>query len=603
MDSLSGQYGPVDIDLDERPMGDHKVWGSEGRMCNGKCSSQCGKRWACVAGSTVALSGLLWVVANCLTRVPPAAGATVDFDSASIDVELPRQKAVVINVTKAALPHSYVEWVVVNPIANVRSSNSLTAQQIGIKEKGAIVIGDKQGDWVKLAQTGGWMVIALGGKPLLQSRTVNYFHVQSGSCKDMAAFSIDDKHACMAAASYLGYQTPLGDVETYKGKAQRPQGCYAEGRKILFVPGQAICGDHDGCKSNLMKRPNLWEPLCSSKAYPRWMSGNGYMDSSAIATRVAVNKKHMAKVFKACPAPTTQCTILWPVSINNFVRIGFGASIGFFCPAQAYFATIGCKFAVAKGFASHWKGTGFAPFWNEELPDAVFHTRWNQGGDCGGMYWMRHFKPMVVKCEMPPAFISTPKYDAFLRSPQYNGQLFDGWSNLYLQSFGPRLSAYRLPYNHSFAAFHVRKGDKEIEIRDGGNENMFQKSGSVEGLLAILNQYWPHITSVFIATDDSNTVEQAAKAVHDKYNITWSANAARYPGGSPMAQFENHASNDGAVNGVLDDQAGLASANVLIGASDSGFFNVARTLNIGLHKGMPRLHPWCYDVYRRKICD
>jgi len=216
---------------------------------------------------------------------------------------------------------------------------------------------------------------------------------------------------------------------------------------------------------------------------------------------------------------------------------------------------------------------------------------------------MRKFKPVVVKCEMPPAFISDPKYEAFLRSPQYNGQLFAGWGRLYLQSFGPRLSAYRLPYKHPYVAFHVRKGDKEIEIRDGGNQDMFQKSGSVEGLLAILSQYWPHITSVFIATDDSNTVEHAAKAVQGKYNITWSANATRYPGGSPMAQFENHASNDGAVNGVLDDQAGLAAASVLIGASDSGFFNVARLLNINLHRGMHRIHPWCYDVYRHKTCD
>jgi len=219
---------------------------------------------------------------------------------------------------------------------------------------------------------------------------------------------------------------------------------------------------------------------------------------------------------------------------------------------------------------------------------------------------MNHFKPEVVKCEMPPAFISDSSYEAYLRTPQYNGQLFKGWPNLYLQSFGPRLSAYRVPYNHSYAAFHVRTGDKMKDIlfeQSQTNLNSFQQSGNVEGLLAILNQYWPHISSVFIATDDSNAVEQASKAVQGKYNLTWSANAARYPGGTPMAQYENHVSNDGAVNGVLDDQAGLAAASVLIGASDSGFFNVARMLNIALHNGLPRLHPWCYDVYRHKICD
>merc|ERR1712008_495075 len=157
---------------------------------------------------------------------------------------------------------------------------------------------------------------------------------------------------------------------------------------------------------------------------------------------------------------------------------------------------------------------------------------------------------------------------------------------------------------HSYAAFHLRKGDKVEEVRAvGWDLNMFHKSGDLNVLLAILHQYWPHMTDIFIATDDSNTVEQAAKALHGRYNITWSANAARYPGGSPWAPYPNHASNDGAVNGVLDDQAGLAGAAVLMGSSYSNFFNVAHGLNRVLHKGMPRPHPWCYDVVRQKICD
>jgi len=168
--------------------------------------------------------------------------------------------------------------------------------------------------------------------------------------------------------------------------------------------------------------------------------------------------------------------------------------------------------------------------------------------------------------------------------------------------FGPRISGYRLPYNHTYAAFHVRKGDKVKEIH-AGEEDMFQRAGDITNLLATLNQYWPHMTRIFVATDDSNTILQASKTLHDQYNITWSANAARFPGGNPMSQAGNHANNDGAVNGVLDDQSGLASAAVLIGGSDSGFFNVARALNIDLHKGMFRPRPWCYDVYRNRICD
>jgi hypothetical protein len=276
--------------------------------------------------------------------------------------------------------------------------------------------------------------------------------------------------------------------------------------------------------------------------------------------------------------------------------------MGFFGPQRAYQADVGCKFAVSSSFASRWTGTGFAPFWWDELSDTEFQARWTDAGDCGGMNWMVHFKPTLVKCEMPPGFMSDPKKEAWMRTPAFNGQLFAGWGALYLQSFGPRLSAYRLPYNHSYAAFHVRKGDKLREIQDFHQSNaMFQKSGEINNLLAILNQHWPHMTSIFIATDDSNTVEQAAKTLQGKYNITWSANAARFPGGAPMAQFENHPSDDGAVNGVLDDQAGLAGASVLIGGGDSNFFNVAYRLNVALHKGKPRPHPWCFDVFNNRI--
>eukprot|EP00419_Tripos_fusus_P050938 CAMPEP_0172817946 /NCGR_PEP_ID=MMETSP1075-20121228/13585_1 /TAXON_ID=2916 /ORGANISM="Ceratium fusus, Strain PA161109" /LENGTH=249 /DNA_ID=CAMNT_0013658247 /DNA_START=20 /DNA_END=766 /DNA_ORIENTATION=- len=242
-----------------------------------------------------------------------------------------------------------------------------------------------------------------------------------------------------------------------------------------------------------------------------------------------MNEKHVAEKFNA---PTTQCTIFWPVLIKDFVRVGFGASIGMFCPLRAYFARAGCKLVVSKSTASHWKGINFAPFWNEELPDTTFHARWtHQGGDCGEM-WMRTHR---VKCQMPRGFISEHKWHAFQRTSHYNGQYFRfwyDWSNLYLQSFGPRISAYRLPYNHSYAAFHVRKGDKLLEIKQHKRQT-FAKIGKIENYLTILSQNMPHITDIFIATDDSDTVEHAAKAFRGRYNITWSADAARFPGGHP----------------------------------------------------------------------
>ena len=70
----------------------------------------------------------------------------------------------------------------------------------------------------------------------------------------------------------------------------------------------------------------------------------------------------------------------------------------------------------------------------------------------------------AVKCEMPPTFISGTTFSMFMLTPQYNAQLFAGWSSLYLQSFGPRLSTFGLPYNHSYAALHVRRGDKLKEV-------------------------------------------------------------------------------------------------------------------------------------------
>lgn len=593
MDSLQG-YDPVDVESKNATCADshkgHAALIDKDSMSMWSRGANRGRRLACFAATFTASAGLLWAVAHSFNRTSTVADHLVDFDEVSDHV-------IKVTRAKATAPDGYTEWTVVNPIVKVRSANSLTGSIIGSKDKGAIVIGEQKGTWLKLAQEKGWMIIVMGkGHQMLQSRKVHYYRVEDGSCNDMGAFPITDKSACVTAAGYLGYKTSLDDIEIYKGKACLPDGCYAAGNRITLVPAQANFGD-DNCKP-----PDSWKSICSSGAYPRWFSGDGYVDSKAISARVAINAKHVAEKFKACPAPT-ECTLLWPVSINDFVRIGFGASIGWFSPVRAYYAVTGCKIAVGTGFASHWKGTGFAPFWNEEIPDSTFQARWKQGADCGGMYWTTHFKPTLIKCEMPKGFVSDAKLEAFLKTPQYNGRLFDGWYSLYLQSFGPRLAAYRLPFDHTFAAFHVRKGDKQEEIRTGGNQGMFEKSGNVQSLLAVMNKYWPHITSVFIATDDSNTVKEAANAVKGKYNITWSANAARYPGGSPMAQFENHASNDGAVNGVLDDQAGLAIASVLIGGSDSGFFNVAHALNQVLHKGMPRKHPWCFDIYKNTICD
>jgi len=231
----------------------------------------------------------------------------------------------------------------------------------------------------------------------------------------MGAFSINDKDACLVAASYRGYNTHLDDLETYRGKAHLSQGCYVKRKGFLFVPVEASC-EHDSCNGNVLKRPNSWEPICSSGAYPRWMSSNGYMDSSAIATSVAENEQYPAETFRACPAPKTQCTNLLLVSINDFVRLGFGASIGGFGPLRTYIAAIGCKFAVGRSFASHWNSTGFAPFWNEELPDTEFHARWTNGDTCGGLHEMNRYR-LHAKCEMPPGFISASKYRAFQRSP------------------------------------------------------------------------------------------------------------------------------------------------------------------------------------------
>lgn len=258
--------------------------------------------------------------------------------------------------------------------------------------------------------------------------------------------------------------------------------------------------------------------------------------------------------------------IFWPVTITDVVHADLGASMGFIQSLRAYMAAAGCLLVVSEAFSIDWTKARWASFWDIQMVDSLFQARWRLASDCG-IGWARNFGPHALRCDMPPGYLSDAKLDAFLRTPQYNGQLFNGWYELWLQTFGPRLISYRQPYNHTYVGIHVRQ---RYEVAE---------------LYSVVKHFWPQTSDLFIATDDKSIFQEAVQQANEtELNVPLAADF-----GTTTASF--------------DKIAGLATSTFLVGDTNSNDFNVMRALNAVLHHGKFRPHPWCYDNFRKTVCD
>mmetsp|Transcript_59320 Transcript_59320/g.117552 ORF Transcript_59320/g.117552 Transcript_59320/m.117552 type:complete len:644 (-) Transcript_59320:48-1979(-) len=501
----------------------------------------------------------------------------------------------IIGISRSLGRRHHVEWLVQTAFVRVRSQPNFSAKQIGCKGNGSIVFGERHGKWLQLTPERGWMLIEINGHVLLHNRTVNYFQVENGGCAQIGRFPVIDHFACMRAAETLGHG--FSSVNLYTGAHLHQEGCYAQYGVVWFVPTSISCR-LDNCTQDAQRQP--WQPICSSGQYPQWSSSDGFL-STADVKESLVRKDEFARLQQQQQQqqqqPPLKCNVLWPATINDFVRAGYGAAIGFFQRFRAYANFSHCRFVVSTNFAVNWMETGLAPFWSEELSDGNFQDSWVSAPLCSSMSWTSNLKPTMVKCMMSPSYLSDAKLMAFIRSHAWPA------GSLYLQTIGPRLLTYRQPYDHAYVAIHMRHGDKQLEMASLDQKKRFQASNYLVGLLHFVQETWPHLHNIFIATDDSTVVREASAMATDSLKITFTSNAYRSPGGAPNSQNGNHVNTHTAVAGVLDDQAALALSSVIIGGSDSNFFNVAKALNHAIHRGMPRPRPWCWDAYAQRFCD
>eukprot|EP00419_Tripos_fusus_P065604 CAMPEP_0172930906 /NCGR_PEP_ID=MMETSP1075-20121228/219227_1 /TAXON_ID=2916 /ORGANISM="Ceratium fusus, Strain PA161109" /LENGTH=479 /DNA_ID=CAMNT_0013792219 /DNA_START=24 /DNA_END=1460 /DNA_ORIENTATION=- len=389
------------------------------------------------------------------------------------------------------------EWEVVAGILHVRTQPSISSSLCGLKQQGQILVGhNAAGNWVKLKHEPGWVAISVGNTVLLRHRSVTYSQLLDGSCTDAASFPIIEGTACLAAALALGHHVER--LPSFKGKDQ-PEGCYIQGSElwmgsktrkrghgILWMQNSSseqlcssgryasisIQGSELWMGSKTRKRGHgiLWmqnsssEQLCSSGRYAS--ISDGYMDQQEVANRMKQVTQSLSASKSKCPSGSPQhnpCIVLWSLHVRDFVRKGFGATMGLFEPFRAYSTYSACTWAVSKEFAKDWTTWKLGPFWDLVVPNDQWQARFAAASTCGDLKVSFWSPPPPLKCEN--SLLSVQGQGAFVTSPAYNGPgpptgVFNGAYDIYTQTFGPRLQAYRTPFTEAYAAIHIRHGDK-----------------------------------------------------------------------------------------------------------------------------------------------
>lgn len=158
-----------------------------------------------------------------------------------------------------------IEWEVIydaDPV-NVRLRPNLTERVVGRKIKGDIVVGHRVGEWVKLLDGSGFVLISLDLEhvvaTLLKQRPATYLELISGRCQDVGMYNIFVPESCQAAGFTLDHFDK--HVEVYRGaELVRPEGCYVlkEKKGELWVATNPANRGHGASR--------LRRQICSSRA-------------------------------------------------------------------------------------------------------------------------------------------------------------------------------------------------------------------------------------------------------------------------------------------------------------------------------------------------
>uniref|UniRef100_A0A7S0B3C1 Apple domain-containing protein n=1 Tax=Pyrodinium bahamense TaxID=73915 RepID=A0A7S0B3C1_9DINO len=192
------------------------------------------------------------------------------------------------------------EWEVVCDLMYVREKNTFASDVVGTKVKGEIIIGTRQGDWIKLKQNAGYVAIQKDSMPLLIERIVTYEKIIHGTCADAGMFPIEDPGSCEAAGFALGY---FDTKVTMKwSDDERPQGCYMQNGQLYMSASQANKGN--GVVDEM-------EPICASKVYPTTTTTTTTTTSTFTSTSTTTSTTTSSTTTSTSTTFTTTSSTTW----------------------------------------------------------------------------------------------------------------------------------------------------------------------------------------------------------------------------------------------------------------------------------------------------
>jgi len=454
------------------------------------------------------------------------------------------------------------EWEVTDDFQWVRARPQLDAETSGTRERGEVVLGTRKGDWVYLANGDGWML----AKQHLLERFPIYKLLPNGSCSAAGQFPIIESTLCRFAARSVGIAADNVHLR-HNDEGYLDVQCYSSG--------------------------NATGAVCSSLPY--LPPSNRITSAATIRERIAKARLRVLRSLERCRRPQqAPCTLLWNKTLPDMVRIGFGSSVAWSVILVSYAGLAGCDVAVDKSFQQAWVAWGVGQFWSHVLPDDEFSRRWSKAPYCG---FVHNGDKTGLRCEGPQTVVleTMSETNPFPCSLSSN---FDIFLAGLLQIFGPVLLQYIPPFPYTYAALHVRHGDKVIE-----NMAIYGLAEHMDGLRKV----WLDPKRVFVTSDDSKVIAAAKEQLRSehgkKVTLKWTTGEQRWAGGVPGGQFRNHNHDGGAVRAVLSDYSAMALSSVLVGSNHSNFFNTARLLNMALHSDMRWQEPWCWDIGTQSICD
>jgi len=151
------------------------------------------------------------------------------------------------------------EWEVVTDMVHVRSETDSGAKILGDKHRGDILVGKREGGWIRLRHQPGFVSILDedNSTALLKERIVTYEKIASGTCRDHGLYPIEDLRACEAAAFVLGYYDFKATMITEN--VESPPGCFLHHGSIFL--STSSLNEDTGVEGGRFA-------ICASGAYP-----------------------------------------------------------------------------------------------------------------------------------------------------------------------------------------------------------------------------------------------------------------------------------------------------------------------------------------------